>query len=104
MTKDNPMNFLNNINKLIHEPARLMIMSYLVILGTTDFVFLLKQTELTKGNLSSHLSKLEEENYIKLEKVFQNKRPKTQINITELGMRQFHEYKNNIMNFLSIID
>ena len=58
------------IDKLIHEPARLLIMSNLAVVESADFLFLLGQTGLTFGNLSSHMSRLEEAGYLKVEKKF----------------------------------
>ena len=49
-----------DINKLIHSPARLMILAYLYVVDSADYVFLIHQTGLTWGNLATHLSKLEE--------------------------------------------
>ena len=65
---------LSDINKIIHEPARLMIMSYLYVVESADFVFLRNQTGLTDGNLSSHLNKLESVGYVEIEKKFKGKR------------------------------
>ena len=52
----NNLSDLMDIDKDIHEPARLMILSYLFVLESADFVFLRGQTDLTWGNLSSHIS------------------------------------------------
>jgi DNA-binding MarR family transcriptional regulator len=73
------------INKLIHEPARLAIMTALSSCSSADFTFLLQLTGLTKGNLSSHLSKLEEGKMIQIEKHFENKMPRTMVSLTEKG-------------------
>ena len=54
---------LSDIDRLIHEPARLVVMALLSVVQSADFLFLLRQTGLTQGNLSSHLSKLEEAGY-----------------------------------------
>ena len=62
-----------NIDRLIHEPARFMIMAHLYVIDSADFLFLIGQTGLTKGNLSSHLSKLEDAGYITIEKMFVGK-------------------------------
>ncbi len=55
---------LTDIDRLIHEPARLMILALLYVVESADFIFLMRQTELTWGNLSSYMSKLEEAGYI----------------------------------------
>ncbi len=55
---------LSEVDRIIHEPSRLMIVALLSAVAEADFQFLQKSTELTKGNLSVHLSKLEEAGYI----------------------------------------
>ena len=63
------------IDKIIHEPARLMLMAYLYVIESADFLFLERQTGLTRGNLSSHISKLERAGYVEVQKEFVNKIP-----------------------------
>ena len=55
---------LAGIDKIIHEPARLMLMAYLYVIESADFLFLERQTGLTRGNLSSHMAKLEDAGYV----------------------------------------
>jgi len=64
---------LADINLLIHAPARLTILSILYVIESADMVFLLRQTGLTWGNLSTHLSKLEEAGYNQIDKSFKGK-------------------------------
>jgi DNA-binding transcriptional ArsR family regulator len=73
------------LDRLIHEPARLSIMTVLSAVKAADFVFLQRVTRLTKGNLSSHLTKLEEAGLVKIEKRFVNKKPNTNIELTAVG-------------------
>ncbi len=80
------------IDKLIHEPARLKIMAQLFVVEGTDFIFLMNQTGLTQGNLSAHLSKLEKSGYVKIEKSFAGKRPRTMIYLTKKGRNLFKKY------------
>jgi DNA-binding transcriptional ArsR family regulator len=102
--KNQDLNILvSNIEKVIHEPARLKILIYLNILKNADFVFLLAKTGLTKGNLSSHITKLENAGYVKVEKEFINKIPRTLISITKSGRESLTLYKKNILNLLNII-
>ncbi|MGD9094019.1 MAG: transcriptional regulator [Anaerolineales bacterium] len=68
---------LAGINKLIHEPARLMILATLHVVEMADFLIVERQTGLTRGNLSSHMSKLEDAGYIEINKEFVNKIPRT---------------------------
>lgn len=73
------------LNRLIHEPARLSILTILASCQSADYLFLQRLTGLTGGNLSSHLAKLEEGGLIELEKRFVEKRPNTLVQITEKG-------------------
>ncbi len=81
-----------DIDKLIHEPARFMVLAHLYVVESADFLFLVRQTGLTGGNLSSHLSKLEEAGLIKVEKEFVGKKPHTMIRLTDEGRSRFREY------------
>jgi DNA-binding MarR family transcriptional regulator len=80
-----PFEELAGLDRLIHEPARLSIMTALAACKSADYLFLQRLTGLTGGNLSSHLSKLEEGDLIQIEKRFIDKRPNTQVQITEKG-------------------
>jgi DNA-binding transcriptional ArsR family regulator len=81
-----------DIDRVVHEPARLLILSYLYVVESADFLFLLRQTSLTKGNLSSHLMKLEKSGYVDIEKKFIKKIPCTMLSLTKEGRKAFHEY------------
>jgi DNA-binding transcriptional ArsR family regulator len=81
-----------DLNRLIHEPARLAIVSILYEIGQGDFLYLKKETNLTQGNLSSHLAKLEEAGYIEIEKTFKGKLPLTLCRLTQQGKEGFLEY------------
>jgi DNA-binding transcriptional ArsR family regulator len=70
------------LDRLIHEPARLAILSVLSAVKAADFVFLQRTTGLTKGNLSSHLTKLEEAGLVRIEKTFVRKKPNTSVALT----------------------
>ena len=83
---------LLSIDKIIHEPARFMILAYLSAVESADFIFLLNQTGLTQGNMSFHLSKLEESDYVAIEKKFIGKRPHTLLSITEKGRKALKEH------------
>ena len=85
-----------DIDRLIHEPARLMIMAHLYVVESADFLFLMRQTRLTWGNLSSHLSKLEDVGYINVEKEFVGKKPHTMLCLTDAGRTAFREYRQSM--------
>jgi len=94
-------NLFNKINKVIHEPARLNIMKNLYVVESADFIYLLQQTELTDGNLSSHLKKISAAKFIKVKKKFKGNKPVTLISITETGRNAFEEYVENMKNILN---
>jgi DNA-binding MarR family transcriptional regulator len=73
------------LDRLIHEPGRLAILTVLSSVASADFVFLQRATGLTKGNLSSHLTKLEEAELVQIEKRFVRKKPNTNVALTKLG-------------------
>jgi DNA-binding transcriptional ArsR family regulator len=84
---------LAEIDRTIHEPARLMIVSILSSVEEADFQYLHQLTQLTKGNLSVHLSKLEEAGYIEIEKTFRGKYPLTLCRMTKRGSEVFENYR-----------
>ena len=88
------------IDKTIHEPARLLILAYLYVVESADFLFLMNQTGLTKGNLSSHLGKLEAAGYVEVSKEFVKKIPRTLLRLTEQGREAFREYRDNMKQVL----
>ena len=87
---------LAGIDKIIQEPARLMLMAYLYVIESADFLFLERQTGLTRGNLSSHMSKLEGAEYVKVQKEFVEKIPRTLFSLTDKGRKAFQEYRKNM--------
>jgi len=89
-----------NIDRLIHEPARLMILAHLYVVESADFLFLMRQTGLTWGNLSSHMSKLEAAGYIDIEKGFKGKKPHTMLRITDEGRAALREYQQSMRQVL----
>ena len=76
---------LAGLNRLIHEPARLAILTALSACRRADFVFLRRLTGLTAGNLSSHLTRLEEAALVRIEKQFKDKKPNTMVRLTREG-------------------
>jgi len=84
------------IDRVIHEPARLMIMAYLYVVESADFLFLMRQTGLTRGNLSSHMSKLEAAGYVLVEKEFVAKIPRTMLKLTQSGRAAFQTYRQRM--------
>jgi DNA-binding MarR family transcriptional regulator len=95
-TNDDELNAIQNINKIIHEPARLLLMAHLFVVESADFLFLQRQTGLTWGNISSHLRKLENAGYVSVEKEFIDKKPHTTLKLTEEGRAAFKDYRRNM--------
>lgn len=92
------------IDKLVHEPARLLLLACLYVVDAADFVFLLGQTGLTAGNLSSHVSKLEEAGYVDVEKGFAGKRPQTVLRLTDQGRTAVRFYRDTMSELLGSLE
>lgn len=88
------------VDRLIHEPARLMIVTILSAVDSADFLYLQRETGLTKGNLSSHLSKLEHAGYIEIEKTYRGKIPLTVCKLTSTGLQAFTKYRTQLRDFV----
>src|SRR4030043_1115319 len=87
-------------DRLIHEPSRSAILAVLSAVQSADFLYLLRETGLTKGNLTVHLSKLEAAGYIKIEKTYRGKLPLTLCSISEEGRLAFENYRKQLRPFL----
>ena len=88
------------IERLVHEPARLKILAYLSVVESADFVFLISRTGLTMGNLSAHMSKLEKAGYIDIKKEIKGNRPHTMLILTNAGRAAFDQYRANMLQLL----
>ena len=84
---------LTEVDRLIHEPARLLIVTLLYAVDAADFLFLLRESGLSKGNLSSHLSRLESGGYVAIEKTFRGKIPLTICRLSDEGRMAFRRYR-----------
>lgn len=91
---------LADVDRLIHEPARLVIVAILSSVESADFLYLQRETGLTKGNLSSHLSKLEEAQYVTIEKTYQGKTPLTICRLTAQGREAFEAYREQMKSIV----
>lgn len=107
MTTDNPENNqlqpIADIDRTVHAPARLMILAFLSVVESADFTFLMNQTGLTRGNLSSHLQKLEEAGYISIEKEFVDRIPRTLIRLTPEGREAIDVYRENMQRVVDTL-
>jgi len=97
---DDELRAVTTLDRLIHEPARLLIVTILSSVASADFLYLQRDTGLTKGNLSAHLSKLEEAGYIQIEKTFKGKFPLTICKLTSAGQKALKIYRQQIMEFM----
>ncbi|MFN2143826.1 MAG: winged helix-turn-helix domain-containing protein, partial [Anaerolineales bacterium] len=97
-TKD--LHPLADLDKLIHSPARLMVMTYLYVVESVDYVYLTHLTGLTWGNLATHVGKLEEAGYVEIEKTFVDKKPYSVIKLTKEGRAAFKAYKAQMKDVL----
>lgn len=91
---------LSEIDTNIHQPARLMIMAILSAAEEADFLYLLQRTGLTKGNLSSHLARLEKVGYVQVEKSFVGKITRTVCRLTAEGREALELYRNQMKAIL----
>jgi len=91
-----------NIDRLVHSPARLSILTYLSVVEEGDAVYLLNQTGLTWGNLSANVTRLQEAGYIEVVKEFKDKKPHTLLRLTDSGRKAFHNYQNEMKGLLDI--
>ena len=91
---------LIELDRLIHEPARLLIVTILSSVASADFLYLQRETGLTKGNLSAHLSRLEEAGYIQIEKTFKGKFPLTICRLTSAGQKALKTYRQQLQDFM----
>lgn len=91
-----------NVDRLVHEPARFVVMMHLFVVEEADFVLLVRQTKLSPGNLSSHMSKLEEAEYVQVTKRFVGKRPQTIFRLTPKGRTAFIDYRRTMTGALDV--
>lgn len=94
------MALIDGLDRLIHEPARLKIMTHLYVVDSGDFIYLMRTTGLTRGNLSSHMSKLEAAGYIEVIKQFVDRKPQTMLRLTTRGREAFERYRQDITSAL----
>lgn len=101
-SRSDPANLhpLAGIDQVIHAPARLMVLTCLYVVESADFVFLMRMAGLTWGNLSTHLTRLEEAGYISVKKTFRGRKPHTEVSLTSRGRAAFREYKKSMKQVL----
>lgn len=90
----------STIDRVIHEPARLVLVAALAVVSEADFVYLLRETGLTKGNLASHMEKLESAGYVEIEKGYVERVPRTLYRLTRDGRKALHRYRRALFALL----
>jgi len=89
-----------DLDRVIHEPGRLMIVALLFAVDRTDFLYLLHETGMNKGTLSSHISRLEEAGYVQVTKTYRGKVPQTLLRLSSAGRKAFEQYRRKLKEAL----
>ena len=89
-----------DLDRVIHEPGRLMIVTLLFAVERTDFLYLQHETGMNKGTLSSHIARLEEAGYVAVTKTYRGKVPQTLLALTGAGRRAFEQYRRRLKQAL----
>jgi DNA-binding transcriptional ArsR family regulator len=92
---------VTEFDRIIHEPARLLIVALLAGVKEADFLWLLSESGLTKGNLSGHLARLEDADYVEIEKTYRGKVPLTIVRLTKTGKAAFDAYRKDMNGLLT---
>lgn len=91
------------IDGFIHEPARLRLLAFLSVLDRADFVYLLRESGISKGNLSVQMTKLSEAGFVEVEKRFVDNRPRTTYSLTASGRESLRGYKRTLSEILAVL-
>ena len=91
---------ISELDRVIHEPGRLMLVALLFAVDRSDFLYLQHETGMNKGTLSSHLSRLEEAGYVEVEKTYRGKVPQTLLRLTAAGRKAFEQYRRQLKGAL----
>lgn len=95
---------MNTPNPVIHAPARLAVMTLLRGAQSADFIYLLRETGLTKGNLATHFAKLEAAGYLEVEKTYRGRVPLTRYRITQVGRDALRGYRQHLLSVLERLE
>lgn len=105
MAPDEPgmdnLHLIEEIDRTIHAPTRLKIMACLAVVESADFTFLMRQTGLTRGNLSPNLRRLEEAKYVSIQKEFVDRIPRTLVHLTGEGRAALETYRGSMQSVLN---
>lgn len=92
-----------SLDRTIHEPARLAILSLLAVVEAADFTFIMRNVGLTGGNLGAHITKLELRGFVQVQKEFVERQPRTLVRLTEAGRTALAEYREVIQRALEAV-
>ena len=93
----------HELDRLLHEPARLQTLVQLAAVRKADFTWLLHRTGLTRGNLSVQMGRLADAGVVKVDKRFHNNRPQTVYELTSAGRQALRDYKANMQRLLDAL-
>lgn len=91
-----------DVDRLVHDPVRYALLAYLHVVTRADFTFLLNQLGVSRGNLSSHMAKLEAAGYVLVEKTFVDNRPNTTYALTDAGRTAFRTYRAQMLQAMDV--
>ena len=94
---------ITDIDPMVHQPARLSILALLYVVESAEFLYVARQTGLTRGNLSSHVSKLEAAGYVEVKKEFVEKISRTLLSLTPQGRKAFQSYRQRLEQLLDAL-
>ena len=97
----NEVHPLADIDKIVHSPARLMLLTYLYVVEIAEYIFLVNLTGLTWGNLATHIGKLETAGYVEVEKEIRGKKVHSMVRLTDQGRKAFKSYKETMQSVLN---
>jgi DNA-binding MarR family transcriptional regulator len=103
MAGGEPEPVVPEIDAFLHEPARLRLLAFLAVLKRADFVYLLRQSGLSRGNLSVQMARLAEAGLVLVEKSFVENRPRTTYALTQAGRRALRAYKKGMTTLLEAL-
>jgi DNA-binding MarR family transcriptional regulator len=92
--------WIAGLDRVIHEPGRLMIVALLFAVDQADFLYLQHETGMNKGTLSCHISRLEQAAYVEVEKTYRGKIPQTLLRLTKAGRKSFERYRKSLKEAL----
>jgi len=89
------------VDTLVHEPARLRVLALLAMVEGADFMYLLRTTGLSRGNLSVQMGKLEAAGLVSLERELAGRRPRTSYSLSETGVQALRKYKQTMLSLMA---